>query len=225
MTRRRFTLIELVVALLILSLTMGALYSFGRQVTLSWERLRRDQRRLADLMTLDRALDTLLANAVPFLWPDPEDANPGKERLLFEGRRESLLFATLHQPSPDDDEGGIRFVVLSLHDGNLLANYHSRPFRDWRDAGEGGRVAVLAPNVKQLSFQYADFSPAAEAEWGDRLEWVAEWDVDKDKPRQEIPLAILVTVVWQDDRIESWLRRTSGQGYRERYGKWQPRKE
>ena len=225
MTRRRFTLIELVVALLILSLTMGALYAFGRQVTQSWERLRRDQRRLADLMTLDRALDTLLANAVPFLWPDPEDANPGTERLLFEGRRDTLFFATLHQPSPDDDEGAIRFVALSLHDGNLLANYHSRPFRNWDHVGEAGQVAVLARNVKQLSFQYADFTPDEEAEWSDRLEWTDEWDVDEDNPRQEIPLAILVTVVWQDDRVESWLRRTSGQGYRERYGKWQPRKE
>lgn len=225
MIRRRFTLIELIVALLILSLTMGALYGFGRQVTHSWERMRRDQRRLADLMTLDRSLDTLLANAVPFLWPDPEDTNPGKERLVFEGRRDSLLFATLHQPSPDDDEGAIRFVALSQQDGNLLANYHSRPFWDWRDVGEGGQVAVLARNVEQVSFQYADFAPDGEAEWDDRLEWAGEWDVDKDNPRQEIPLAIMVTVVWRDGRVESWLRRTAGQGFRERYGKWQPRKE
>lgn len=225
MSRRRFTLIELVVALTILSLTMGVLYGFGRQVTHTWERMRRDQRRLADLMSLDRALDTMFANAVPFVWPDPDARRQRQERLVFEGRPESLLFATLHRPDPEGDEGAIRFVALSLRDGNLVADYHARPFRDWHETGDRGRTAVLARDIQRISFQYADFSPDEEADWSGRLEWVGEWDLDEDRPRQEIPLAILITVLWEDGRIESWLRRTAGQGYRERFGKWSPRSE
>jgi hypothetical protein len=34
----------------------------------------------------------------------------------------------------------------------------------------------------------------------------------------------MMTLVWKDGRIESWLRRTMGNSYRERYGKWEPPK-
>ena len=39
--------------------------------------------------------------------------------------------------------------------------------------------------------------------------------------RTDLPLAIMVTVHWQDGRVESWLRRSMGNGYRERYGRWE----
>jgi hypothetical protein len=91
-----------------------------------------------------------------------------------------------------------------------------------RDIGD---VSVLARDVDHVSFQYADFAPDQEDDWNRRLEWVSEWDTDDEHPREEIPLAIMITVVWQDGRAESWLRRTAGEGYRERFGKWKPRTE
>lgn len=225
MIRRRFTLIEILIAVAIFTLVMLTLYGFGRQVTRGWERIRRDQHRLSDLMTLDRALDTMLGNAVPFLWPDPDAGDPPPDRLVFAGHQDWLLLTTLQRAAVEDSDGAIRFVLLSVEDGQLLARYHSRPFRHWRDVGEAGRVAVLATGVDRVEFQYADFTPGDNAEWDSRLEWTSEWDTNPDLPREEIPLAIMITVVWQDGRVESWLRRTAGQGYRERYGKWSPRKE
>lgn len=225
MTRRRFTLIEVIVAVAIMTLVLVALHGFGRQVTHAWERMRRDQHRLGDLMTLDRALDGMLTNAIPFLWPEPDADVGAKEALVFAGRSDSLLLTTLNRSVTADSDGAIRFALLSVEDGELVARCHSRPFWDWREVGEAGQVSVLATGVDRVEFAYADFNPDDNAEWDDRLEWTSEWDVDDERPRQEIPLAIMVTVVWQDGRVESWLRRTAGQGYRERFGKWAPRKE
>jgi len=224
-TRRRFTLIEVIVAVAIMTLVLVALHSFGRQVTHAWQRMRRDQHRLGDLMTLDRALDGMLTNAVPFLWPEPDADAGAKDTLVFAGRSDSLLLTALHRSVAADSDGAIRFVLLSVEDGELVAHYHSRPFRDWRDVAEVGQVSVLASGVDRVEFAYADFNPDDDAEWDGRLEWTSEWDMDEDNPREEIPLAIMVTVVWHDGQVESWLRRTAGQGYRERFGKWAPRKE
>jgi hypothetical protein len=149
----------------------------------------------------------------------------GKETLVFEGLPDSLLLTTLHRVSQEKTEGAIRFVHLSVEDGNLVARYAPRPFWDWDEVSDLGAVSVLAKGVDRVTFQYADFMPDAGEEWGRRLEWTSEWDMDKDNPREEIPLAIMVTVVWQDGRTESWLRRTTGAAYRERFGKWNVRKE
>jgi hypothetical protein len=202
----------MVVAVGVFSMALAVLYAFGQQTTKSWERIRRDQRRVADLMVLDRALDTMLCATVPFLWPDPDAPIAGKEKLVFEGRSDSLLLTTLHRVGSDDADGAIRFVHLEVVDGELVARYAPRPFWYWRD-------------VDHVSFQYADFAPDQEDDWNRRLEWVSEWDTDDEHPREEIPLAIMITVVWQDGRAESWLRRTAGEGYRERFGKWKPRTE
>ena len=42
---------------------------------------------------------------------------------------------------------------------------------------------------------------------------------------QELPLAIMVTVLSTDGSVHSWLRRVAASGYRERWGKWEPAKK
>ena len=34
-----------------------------------------------------------------------------------------------------------------------------------------------------------------------------------------------MTVNWKDGRSETWIRRTMGNSYRERFGKWEPQDE
>jgi prepilin-type N-terminal cleavage/methylation domain-containing protein len=223
--RRAFTLLEIIVAVAVFSLTLTVLYSFGSQTTKSWGKIRRSQHQFGELMALDRTFDNMLTNAIPFLWPAPDKNVAGQETLVFAGRSDSLLLATLHRVSQEKTEGAIRFVHLSVQDGELLARYAPRPFWDWDEVSDLGTVSVLAKGVDHVFFQYADFSPDPSDEWGQRLEWTTEWDTDEDNPREEIPLAIMVTVVWQDGRTESWLRRTAGTAYRERFGKWNTRKE
>jgi len=204
---RRFTLLELAVALIVFTMLAGVLFGFSREVTRSWGRLQAEQRRFAGLMALDRALDSILANAVPFMWRD-EDNVPA---LLFLGESDRLRLAYLHQINNVED-GGLRFLELRVRDNRLEAVYRERPSLDWEEDAEFAKVSLLADNVEEVLFEYADWIK------DEGIDWVDEWDPE----RKDMPLAVIVQVRWQDGRVESWLRRTAGAGFHERWGKWEP---
>ena len=48
------------------------------------------------------------------------------------------------------------------------------------------------------------------------MEWLEEWDED----RVDIPLAVMTTLTWNDDKKETFLWRTAGNSYYERWGNW-----
>ena len=113
---------------------------------------------------------------------------------------------------------GSAFLELFLEDGELKALYTDRPFINWEDiADDRKKVSVISTGVESISFLYADFSSDVSDEWKDRLFWRDSWETE-DSERKDIPLAIQIRVKWQDGREESWLRRTMGNSYRERYG-------
>lgn len=210
-----FTLLEVIIAVTLLLLVVTGMLGFSREITRSWEKLRAEHGRFRDLLVLDRALDGLLSNAVPFTWPDSE----GDPRQFFFGESDYVRLACL-RPVTQAEEGALRFAEIFLDDGRLMVVSTARPWRDPADAEERSRTTVLATGVERLEMAYADWEGDAEADWDGGLVWVDEWDPE----RTEMPLAIWLTVEWRDGRIESWLRRTAA-GYRERWGKWQPARD
>ena len=214
--RSCFTLLELLVSLLVFSLVVGALFGVSREVSKSWSRLQEDQHELAQLMALDRTVDSILSNAVPFMWRDDE----WEKAPVFVGEPERVQLAYMHRLNAEAvSEGALRFVTLFVNDDRqLIAVYQSRPFMTWDQLGDAGPPpSVLAEGVESLSFRYADWVQYGQDQ---ELEWVDEWDPE----REEIPVAILMSVVWLEGGLgtESWLRRTAGSGWRERWGKWEP---
>jgi len=209
-----YTLLEVIIAVTVLLLVAGLMVGFGREMARSWEKLRAEQSRFRELLALDRALDGLLGNGVPFLWPNDD----GEAVPFFGGDNQAVRLASLH-PLIDLEEGSLRFAEIFVDDGDLVVAYTSRPYLEEPDS-EQVRRAVLARAVERVEFLYADRSDDESGTWEERTEWVDEWDPD----RKELPLAILMTVHWQDGRIESWLR-WIGSGYRERWGKWEPAKK
>jgi len=130
---------------------------------------------------------------------------------VFAGELERVRIACLHHVTAME-EGGLRFATLEVRDGQLTASYQARPFLVADATGATAGTSVLAANVATIAFQYADW----DAEQG--VVWLESWDPE----RQDLPLAILLQVSWQDGREESWLRRTAASGWRERFGKWVP---
>ena len=51
--------------------------------------------------------------------------------------------------------------------------------------------------------------------------WASEWH-SHGHDRDSRYANVILHVVWQDGREESWLRRTTGNSYRERYGTYDP---
>ncbi len=209
--RRRFTLLELLVASAILVLLTAILYAAGNAVVQSWSKLRKEQQRFETTMTLERVLDSILSNTVPFLWPDKD----GERRPMFEGRPDRVRLAYRHTPG-NLEEGALRFVSIFVRNHRLLAVYTERPDLDW-DAAPNARTSVLCDKVKAIRLLYADW----DSDHG--LFWVDAWDPDHE--RKDIPLAIFITVYWQDGRQEMWMRRTAGSGWFERWGNPPPKKK
>ena len=216
MRKCRFTLLELIIAVTIFMMVSVALFTFSSQVSDTWSRLTVERNRFNELLAMDRAIDGVLSNAIPFMWRDT--AEELSEQLPFVVAEEDYLrIAYLHRLN-DAEEGAIRFVEFYLEDGDLKATYTDRPFIDWSEIAEDRRrTTILTTEVESLSFEYADWSSDVSDEWADRLFWRTYWETE-DSERTDIPLAVKMTVTWKDGRQECWLRRTTGNSFRERYG-------
>ena len=219
MSRRAFTLIELVIAIGVFAMVAVALFAYSSNVADSWSRLSVERNRFSELMELDRAVESIIPNAIPFNWRDPAEETI-VERPFIVATDSMLRLAYLHRLN-DADEGAIRFVEIKVEENELTATYTDRPFLDWENApADRIRTSVLATGVESVAFQYADHINDAAMDWNERLFWQSEWETEESE-RTDIPLAILMTVQWQDGRTESWLRRTMGVSYRERFGTWE----
>lgn len=214
----RFTLIEVVVAVAIFLLVSVALFAFSSGVSRSWEGITLKRNQFSELLAMDRALDSMLTNAIPFMWRDMSDGLR-KETPFIIAQPEMLRIAYMHRMN-DTQEGCIRFAEIYVEDEELRVAYADRPFLSWDNISpERTSISVLATGVESVSFQYADWSSDVSVDWKSRLFWRDEWETE-DSGRKDIPLAVMVTVTWLDGRSQCWVRRTVGNGFRERYGNY-----
>ena len=214
--RRQFTLLELAISVTIFMMVAVALFAFSGHVSSSWGSITTERNRLAELLSMDRTLSGILSNAVPFLWRERVDGLVQVKPFIV-AEADVLRIAYLHRLN-DTEEVALRFVELFVEDGELKALYTDRPFINWEDvADDRKKVSIISNGVESISFLYADFSSDVSVEWRERLFWRDVWETEE-SGRKDIPLAIQIRIKWQDGREESWLRRTMGNSYRERYG-------
>ena len=113
-----------------------------------------------------------------------------------------------------------------VEDGSLVMRYSDRPFHEWEDAGDRVWTSTLAKDIAAVRFRYVDWDyDATSPDWPAGFFWTDEWELDEDSPREDVPLGIEMTLEWQDGRSVTWFRRTMGNSYRERYGKWEPQED
>lgn len=204
MTRRPFTLIEMVVSLgiLLMILTISAMALSIVQKT--WKSTADREASLKQYRTIDLIVDVAFRNAIPFYWRDRNN----KEVMIFSGEPDAVTLAYLHRIN-DRREGGIRFLRLFRQNRRLIAEYRKLPFLyDGAEEFEFERE-VIAENVTGLSFIYADRRD-------DRLEWLESWDAEQMK---NLPLAIQMEVRFSDGTQQNWLRRTAGSGQFQEWGR------
>ncbi len=218
--RHFFTFLELGIAVTILLSLAVVLFAYSRSVSQSWSKMIQEKNRFQEILTLDRTLDAILANAVPFTWTSDDATQEDGTFPFIVAEPNALRIAYLHDLH-DAEEGALRFGELYLQDDNLYFRYSDRPFYQWEDLQGREQTALLAEQVDGLYFAYLDWSDDEEADWEDRWIWTDAWETE-DSERKDIPLAIQVTVHWTDGRQECWIRRTMGNSYRERFGKWDP---
>ena len=197
-----FTLVEVLVATALMLLVITMALAAAHAISSSWGRLSTESEQFRELLALDRTMDTMLSNIIPFKWQD-EDDNPV---LAFHGSSNWVSFAYRHRVN-NLEEGAIRFVGFQVSNNKLEALYQNRPLLRLDAPGPNTRWSTLAEGVSRLQCRYAV--------WEDgEVVWKEQWNTAEKRGR--MPIGIRLDVIWQDGRREAWIRRVAGNGYYEK---------
>ena len=205
--KSEFTLIEMILAMFIFLIVVLLIGTCMFTLQQSMEKVTGKSDYLSVYQRLDRVFNTSFRNAVPFYWNNPT----GSKTTIFSGGPDNISFAYLHRVA-DVSDGGIRFLVLRVENGNLVAYYKKVPILPWDQTTlMGATKEVLASKISNISFSYAGFDQQAQM-----INWTPAWTNQFNS--YNIPLAISIRVTWQDNKSETWLRRTAGSGRYESLG-------
>ena len=205
---RHFTLIEIIVSSAILTLIATLIGTVLFSVHQSWSKIEEHTATLEDLVKLERVADIVFRNAAPFHWPDENN----NSRQIFKGRSDSVRMAYLHRIN-SDNENGIRFIEIFLRGDQLVAKYRNYPMIE--DNPARCTEEILTSKVKNLEFKYAERIK-------DEITWSGEFD---EVAAENIPMAIRMTITFEDGEIVDFLRRTAGNSFVSTYGKYNEKKK
>lgn len=188
-----FTLIELMVALLLLALISSILYGSLSLSATSWDRGEAKAEQATDMRQTTEFLRQALAAEHPLRLHKAVD-----QPLVFAGASDSLAFAAA---TPGRVGGGIYYFRIALAPGGDSSSklLLSRAIPDYSalkpPSFDGADASVLADGVAQIKFSYfgrdPDANDAVEPNWRDR------WD-----DPQILPLLIRMDVKMA--KGESW---------------------
>lgn len=199
MTRRGFTLLEVMIAASILAV-MGAIVfgSFGRAYKQKEDIEAADDRYAQARTAMDRMAAEI---SVAFLSEHYDRKRYQQRPTLFKGEDKSgqdqLTFSALanerfEQDAKVSDQTVVRyFVDRDRSANNKFESLYRRvnPIID-EDAERRGTRQVLCENVKHLDFKYWDAT---------KNEWVEEWDASRPERNGVLPERVKITLGILDD--------------------------
>ena len=212
---RCFTLVELVAAMAIMIFVALIIGTASAAFYNAWRRSVRVTDRLKVRQNIDRIMDTCVRNMIPFSWKNEDN----EEQVVFMGSREEMFF-TARRRAAEGDNSAYLFIRLKLNEKQqLVAEYHTLPRFPWQEEGTYEmKREVLADNIISISFLYASLND-------EEIIWDEDWEEYDPEAAQDdktdilqIPLAVQMTVEWQDGTREVWLRRTAAVSRYSRFG-------
>ncbi|MBO5724858.1 MAG: type II secretion system protein [Lentisphaeria bacterium] len=215
--RKAFTLVELLAAMVVMIFVALIIGTASSAFYNAWKRSVRLAAHLNTCQNIDRVMDVTIRNMIAFPWQDESD----NTRIVFEGKTDSLFFTSRRRLAKGDNSAFF-FIRLKLEDEKLVAEYHTLPRFPWTEEEKYPmEKEVLAENVKSISFLYAKLED-------EEVVWEEEWtDYDPETLQENesdvlmIPLAVQLTVEWNNGEKEVWLRRTAGASRYTRFGSGQ----
>lgn len=203
--RHSFTLIELIVSMGILMAVTGIIAMASKSFYDGYDRSARVTKRLKEYMAIDNIMDVHIRNLIPFQWKDDN----GNTRFVFSGETNKLHFTTLRR-SYGNRAGSLIFIRLFVEENKLIAEYSTLPRLPWKEDGDETMPyerEIIAENIEQITFTYAEKATEEENEDGTGISWEENWAEDE---HAAVPLAIRMQVQWTDGTTEYWLRRVAG---------------
>ncbi|MEG2075686.1 MAG: type II secretion system protein [Victivallaceae bacterium] len=193
-SKSKFTLIELLLSVMILTIALGLITSISASIVKASEKIFATGKQLQDYQRLSSIADNCLRNIIPFTWPD---SNSGEEKLFFYGKNDEIYFAYLH-PAFGEQENGLRFVKIYRQGSNLMVAYSNEPIFGHSDDMSSVTTETLLTNIDRLQFKYA-------IEEKNEIIFVEQYD-----NKIILPLAVDWQIIDANGEQLRFLRRTAG---------------
>lgn len=201
-----FSLLEMIAATAIMALVALLVGTSVNIFYRSYMQAQRIGNELSRNQAIDRIADSFMGNAVHFSWNDDNL----ERRFVFQGENNELWLTALRRSFSNDS--ALWFIRLYQDGDKLKCDYASTPLLPWLDINEHQyQTEVIASNVRAISFLYAETRNR-------EIEWLESWIEDD---HAAIPLAIQLTIEWNDGTSEKWLRRTAASSSNSTFGQRQ----
>lgn len=152
-----FTLLELIIALTILTL-VTLIVGSGLRITIrAWDKGELETGQTQRLRILSGMLSYQLKSAYPYVIKTED-----REGIVFTGTKDSLLFVTT---VADREMGGLKWVKYTYKDGNLFYNEGLLPDKELEKTTEDDGD-IIDTEINKVEFEYLD----QEGEWKDSWE-------------------------------------------------------
>lgn len=159
-----FTLFEVVIAFMILTLV---LLGMGQGLYISQNAWKRGEAETAETQRL-RILSSMLTQQLKSAHPYKIKVE-NEESVLFEGKEESILFATT---LADHTFGGFKWVRYSFKDGSLYYKEGMLPDKELLKKVDEDEE-LLEPDIETVRFEYY---------FEKEEQWTDSWDMDEGMP-------------------------------------------
>jgi general secretion pathway protein J len=154
-----FTLLELVIAITILSFITLIIGSGFRLGINAWEKGDKETAEIQRLRVLSGMLSQQIMSVHPYKMKLKDEDQPA---IIFKGQADSLIFVTT---ITDPSYGGFKWVKYLYRDGNLLYREGLLPDKKLEEKTRGGEE-VIDSGIDDIRFAYLS----------DSGEWKDSWD-------------------------------------------------
>ncbi|MDD4816591.1 MAG: hypothetical protein PHI85_01310 [Victivallaceae bacterium] len=195
-----FTLLELMLAVVVLVVVLSVVSLSFRTVVLAWRNMSGTTGKVERMMALEKFADEYLRGIVADTWehPDYRSAEP-----IFKGDASELFAAARRRTDSSENPGMVWFRVFpGEDDGILWLESATSPFFPEMETEMPRRLEKLADNIEEVVFSYVDYDAFGELDWHET--WLPE-----DHPGA-LPAAIMMTLTWKNGEKNVWLRRLAG---------------
>jgi general secretion pathway protein J len=194
--RSGFTLVEMVVALAMMSLVGLAMFASLRFAQRSYDRIDLAERAVAELATAHRLLRTSIESAYPF---NTESTSAGVPHGLVGDRTSFSVTAPMTQGAGFAGYGRYVFT-LQPAEGNLF-NVAVRRWIDRNGASppETTDPETLIASVAGWDLQYLALSSVGESSGIERSTWLDEW-----RERERLPAAVKIRITYPAGDSRRW---------------------
>jgi len=177
-SKQGFTLIEVLVALTILSMVLSIIFAAMRLGIRSWEKGSEIEENAQDIRTLTTRMSSEIGSMYPYII-----SVNGVKTYAFQGEREQLGFVTTNENAMADlPRSGTKWVYYFLDsDKGLVVREKILPDSSVMEEKDG-RLVEVEPSVEEIRFQYLDTS-----------NWEDKWDANDKKG---LPEAVRVNLTF-----------------------------